>query len=103
MPQATASTLLQRIQTGLQTTLLQGDVLDGVMCGARAMASQQVPANTLFAGPWDRLILGTWGALQVEVNPYANFPVGVIGARVLFSFDCAYALPSAFTYVSSIT
>lgn len=101
--QASASAFAQRVRTGFQVPLWEGNVLDGVMCGARAMSSQQVPANTLYAGPWDRLILATWGALAVEVNPFANFPVGTVGARVLFSFDCAYTLPSAFTSVSSIT
>jgi hypothetical protein len=83
--------------------LWEGNVWDGTMCGFPAMTSLQVPsANALF-GDWSELIIGEWGVLEVEVNPYANFAAGIIGVRAMHTVDVALRRPFAFSLATSIT
>jgi len=82
--------------------LWEGNVWDGQMCGFPAMSTNQLSAGLLF-GDWQELVIGEWGVLEVEVNPYANFTAGIIGVRALYSLDVALRRAVAFSYASSIT
>lgn len=69
-----------------------------------AHVTTDLPAATLIAGAWSELILGLWGpGVEFSVNPYAGFPQGIIGARVVVACDVAVAHAAAFTAASSIT
>ncbi len=68
-----------------------------------AFATTSMPTATLVVGPWANVILGIWGGLTVEVNPYENFPSGIVGMRLLASIDVAVTYPQAFVKASSIT
>lgn len=85
------------------TRLWQGSMLDGSMFGMRAMTSNQMSSATMLFGDFSQVIIGEWGVLEIEVNPYANFQAGIIGVRAMVSIDVGVRYGGAFSYASSIT
>jgi len=83
--------------------LWDGNIWDGMMCGFPAMSSNQIPAAGLLFGDWQELVIGEWGVLEIEVNPYANFKAGIIGVRALYSLDVALRRPVAFCWSVTVT
>jgi HK97 family phage major capsid protein len=80
-----------------------GNVWEGTMMGVPAMSTNQVSAARMYFGGWENCIVGEWGVLEIDTNPYANFGAGIIGVRAMYSVDVAIRRPAAFTIVSSIT
>ena len=79
-------------------------LIDGGRCDGRpVVVSANVPASTLILADWSRVVIGFWGALDVEVNPFSSFATGGKSARVLVSFDCALVTPSALVAATSVT
>lgn len=85
------------------TRLWLGSMLNGSMFGMRAMSSNQMSSATMLFGDWSQVVIGEWGVLEVEVNPYANFQAGIIGVRAMVSIDVGLRYGGAFSYASSIT
>ena len=85
------------------TRLWQGNMLNGTLFNMRAMSSNQMSAATMLFGDWSQVVIGEWGVLEVEVNPYANFQAGIIGVRAMVSIDVGLRYGGAFSYASSIT
>lgn len=85
------------------TPLWVGNIWDGQMAGFRGMSSNQMPVDSMLFGDWQEVVVGEWGVLEVEVNPYANFQAGIIGVRAMYSLDVGVRRPFAFSYASSIT
>lgn len=85
------------------TPLWVGNIWDGQMAGFRGMSSNQMPTDSMLFGDWQEVVVGEWGVLEVEVNPYANFQAGIIGVRAMYSLDVGVRRPFAFAYASSIT
>lgn len=85
------------------TPLWVGNIWDGQMAGFRGMSSNQMPTDSMLFGDWQEVVVGEWGVLEVEVNPYANFQAGIIGVRAMYSLDVGVRRPFAFSYASSIT
>jgi HK97 family phage major capsid protein/HK97 family phage prohead protease len=81
----------------------EGSMWDGMMCGFPAISSNQIPTAGLLFGDWQELVVGEWGVLEVEVNPYANFKAGIIGVRAIYSMDCAVRRPLAFSWAVTVT
>ena len=81
----------------------EGNIWDGMMCGFPAMSSAQIPTAGLLFGDWQELVIGEWGVLEIEVNPYANFKAGIIGVRALYSMDVALRRPVAFCWSVTVT
>lgn len=101
---AVAGLLMARSRfSNTDTPLWDGSVLDARMAGFRAMSSTQVPAATAIFGDWSQLVIGEWGALEVEVNPYANFAAGIYGIRAFYTVDVAVRYAASFSVASSIT
>lgn len=101
---AVASFMMQRVKfTNTASPLWEGNLWDGMMVGFQAMSSNQMPASTMLFGDWSEAILAEWGVLEVEVNPVANFPAGIIGVRAFYSMDVGVRIPAAFSLASSIT
>jgi HK97 family phage major capsid protein len=101
---AVAALLMQRVKfTSTASPLWEGSVFDGTMSGYPAMSSNQMQAATMLYGDWDQVVIGEWGVLQVEVNPYANFQAGIIGVRALVSVDVGLRYAAAFSLATSIT
>ncbi len=101
---AVASLLRQRQEfSGSSLTLWRGPTNWGTLCDFPAGATSGVASGTAFFGVWPYLILANWGALEVGVNPYANFTAGIIGMRALATIDVGCVWASAFSAVTGIT
>ena len=101
---AVASLLMQRVKfSSTASPLWEGNIWDGNMSGFTAMTSNQMPAATMLFGDWREAIVGEWGVLEVETNPFADFKAGIIGVRAMYSMDVAVRRPFAFSSASSIT
>ena len=83
--------------------LWYGSIWDGMMVGYPALASNQIPSGDMIFGDWAQVVVGEWGVLEVEVNPYANFQAGVIGIRAIMTVDVQVRYPGAFYVTTSIT
>jgi HK97 family phage major capsid protein len=74
------------------------------MAGRPGFVSTDVPAATLIAGDFSRIVLALWGTGPVvEVNPYANFAAGIRGARLIVACDVAVTHATAFCVATSVT
>lgn len=74
------------------------------IAGIPAYVSNAVPYASLVLGDWSQVIVGMWGdSVQVEINPYANFPAGIVGFRVCMDVDVHVVNPAYFSIVQSIT
>jgi HK97 family phage major capsid protein len=80
-----------------------GNVWSGSILGFPAMSTNQVAAATMYFGAWENCVVGEWGVLEVDTNPYANFGAGIIGVRAMYSVDVGIRRPAAFTIATSIT
>lgn len=85
------------------TPLWSGNLWDATMAGFPAMSSMQMPTADMLFGDWSEVVVGEWGVLEVEVNPYANFAAGIIGVRAIYSMDVAVRRAAAFSLATSIT
>lgn len=80
-----------------------GNIWEGRMLGFPALSTNQVGAGLMYFGDWTKAVVAEWGILEIQTNPYANFPQGVIGVRAMYSLDVGIRLPAAFSITSSIT
>lgn len=101
---AVAALLMQRVKfTNTASPLWDGNVWDGNVCGFPGMSSAQVPSANILFGDWNEVVVGEWGVLEIEVNPYANFQAGIVGVRAMYSVDVALRRPFAFSLATSVT
>lgn len=99
-----AALMQQRVRfANTASPLWEGSTLDGTVVGFRAMSSNQCPASHLIFGDWSQIIVGEWGSLELVVNPYADFPAGIIGVRAMHSIDVGVRHPAAFSVATSVT
>lgn len=99
-----AALLMARVKfSSTASPLWEGNVWDGTMSGFPAMTSLQMGAATMLFGDWSQVIIGEWGTLELEVNPYANFQSAITGIRAIVSMDCGLRYAGAFSLASSIT
>jgi len=89
--------------TGTDTPMWQGPLHDGAVEGVRAISSQQVPAATMIYGDWSQILVPEWGALAVGINPFANFPAGIVGIRAMWAMDVIVRHAASFTVATSVT
>lgn len=101
----TVSALLMNRQKVASTfsPIWQGNVRGGTIDGMRAMSSTAVPAGTMLFADWSSLLIGEWGILEIESNPYANFAAGIVGVRAIQTIDVAVRYPQSFSAATSIT
>ena len=100
-----AGLLMQRQRfASTDSPLWTGMLGDGVVAGCRAVTTTQMPAGTMLFGRFDTVWLAEWGApVEIVVNPYANFPAGVIGVRALASLDIGIENAAGFSVATSVT
>jgi HK97 family phage major capsid protein len=89
--------------TGSDSPLWRGALHDGEIEGVRAISTKQIPGDTMIYGDWSQILVPEWGVLAIGVNPYANFPAGIIGVRVLWSVDVIFRHIESFSVATSIT
>jgi HK97 family phage major capsid protein len=85
------------------TPLWEGSLLDGRVAGFRGMSSTQIAAGRMLFGDFSQLVIGEWGTLEVDVNPYANFPAGISGVRAFYTVDIGVRYAASFSYSTAIT
>ena len=101
---AVASILNQRVAfTGTASPLWAGPLHDGQIDGIRAMSTKQVPAGTMIYGDWSELLIGEWGVLAIEVDPFTVFQTFKIGVRAMYTIDIAVRHATSFSVAISIT
>jgi len=83
--------------------LWSGNLWRGEIEGLAASATKQMPASTMLFGDFSQAVIGDWGGLSIEVNPYHQFPSGKISIRAWYTADVAVRHPAAFSFASSIT
>jgi HK97 family phage major capsid protein len=104
-PVAVAELLTQRTRfPATDSPLWSGSLYRGEVLGYPAMVSANAPTGQLlFGGDWSTVLVGSWGdAIEVAVNPYANFSAGIVGLRVIHSIDIAVRQPSTFTATTTV-
>lgn len=89
--------------TSTDTPLWQGALHDGEIEGVRATSTLQIPAATMVYGDWSQVLIPEWGLLAIDMNPFANFPAGIIGVRALWSVDVLIRHAASFTFATAIT
>jgi HK97 family phage major capsid protein len=101
---AVAGLLAQRQRfTSTDTPLWEGNLMDGTVSGFPAMSSTQMPASRILFGDWSQLVIGEWGTLEIDVNPYANFPAGITGIRAFYTVDVGVRYAASFSYSTAVT
>lgn len=73
----------------------------GVVNGLRAVASANVPTGKVILGNFADLIMGLWGAVDIEVNPYADFAKGTVSVRAFASVDFGVRHAKSFAVYST--
>jgi HK97 family phage major capsid protein/HK97 family phage prohead protease len=69
----------------------------GTVNGYNVVRSNQVAAGDVFFGVWSQMLMGMWGALDLQVNPYALDTSGGVRVTALQDVDVAVRHPEAFT------
>ena len=82
----------------------------GMLAGDRAMASTTVRSDlskgtgtnlsVLIYGDWSSLLIGFWGVLSLEINPWQDFRKGTVGLRVMQFCDISVRHPQSFAAVT---
>jgi len=68
----------------------------GTVNGYNVVRSNQVATGDVFMGVWSQMIMGMWGSLDIQVNPYANDKSGGVRVTALQDVDVAVRHPEAF-------
>lgn len=101
---AVAALMAQRVKfASTASPLWEGNIWDGQMVGFPAMSTLQVPAANMLFGDFSSLVIGEWGVMQIDMNPYANFQAGIIGLRVMYSCDIGIRYAGAWSLATTIT
>lgn len=105
MHPSVAAVLMAKLRGGTtgDTMIWDGNILDGQIVGRRAMSSVQITSGTVLGGDFSQCILGEFGTVEIETNPYANFQAGIIGVRAFYSCDLVVRYGAAFAIGTGIT
>lgn len=99
------------LATGLKTTDVGTDTGQFVWSGGRergqgmvngfdAYYSGNVPAGYAIFGNWADLIIGNWGVLEIDADPYgSNFAAGSVTVRAMMDIDFAVRHAASFTEI----
>jgi hypothetical protein len=68
----------------------------GTVNAYNVVRSNQVATGDVFFGVWNQMIMGMWGALDIQVNPYALDKSGSVRVTALQDVDVAVRHPEAF-------
>ncbi len=69
----------------------------GTVNGYPVVRSNQIASGDVFFGVWSQMLMGMWGALDLQVNPYALDTSGGVRVTALQDVDIAVRHPEAFT------
>jgi len=88
-------TLKTRPKTAAYPEYLISD--DGTMNGYGVEKTTQLPGTHIVFGDFSQVVLGEWGVLELDANPYENFDSGGVSVRALWTVDVGVRYPQAFT------
>lgn len=99
------------VAASTDTRMIWGGALDnGNLAGYKAVASNQVKATLgggsehgLIFGNWSEVMIGTWGALELVVDPYALKKQGMIEVTSFQLADIALRHGQSFTKATGAT
>jgi hypothetical protein len=99
------------VAASTDTRMIWSGALDnGNLAGYRAVASNQVSAalgggseHGLIFGNWSEALIGTWGALELVVDPYALKKQGMIEVTSFQLADIALRHGQSFTKATGAT
>lgn len=101
---AVAGLLMTRHKvTNDYSPIWEGRLNMGTVNGYRAASTTNMPTATMLFGDFSKTVIGEWGVLEIEVNPYANFQAGIIGVRAMASIDVAVRYAVGYSAASSVT
>lgn len=80
-----------------------GQTGEKTLNGYRAEVSTQVPSANMLFGDWSQIVIAEWGVLELALNPYANFPAGIVGIRAFQTCDVGVRQAGAFSLATTIT
>jgi hypothetical protein len=69
----------------------------GTVNGYNVVRSNQVESNDVFFGVWNQILMGMWGALDLQVNPYALDKSGGVRVTAFQDVDVAVRYAESFT------
>jgi HK97 family phage major capsid protein len=98
-----AQSLAARIATGSSDFVWTGNLRDGMVSGFPAKTSLHAGTANVIFGDFGQLVVGSWGVLQVDYDPFTKFQSAIIGARIMHSVDVGLRYPAAFSVASSVT
>lgn len=82
--------------------ILDGGQIDGIPC----IVSRAMPVDALLLAEWPRVLVPTWGGIEVAVTTTASasaFAAGKVSVRLLASLDVAAEQPTAIAKSTGIT
>jgi HK97 family phage major capsid protein len=91
---ATAYTLSRRQRVASSDRMLwEGKLANGIVEGATALATANVPTNTIVYGAWSAVHIVQWQTLELLVDPFTEFSRGVVAIQL--SLPCDVLIPRA--------
>lgn len=102
---AGAAILMQKSRfANTDTPLWDGNILDGICVGFRAMASEQLASANLIFGSWGEVIIGEWGVLELATDTGGTrFNQAQVGIRAMWMVDVLVRYPQAFVVSTSLS
>jgi len=82
--------------SGVEGNFILGD--SGLIAGYNWQVSNQVTAEEYFFGDFSQVLLGEWGGLEINVDPYTQSLKGRIRYITFKTVDVAVRQPTAFCY-----
>lgn len=104
--------IVTKLRAALKTAGLPGYLLEnGQMAGLPVYGTNQLDAKTgtpnkgrIIVGDFTEMVIGTWGSVDVLVNPYAEGPYsrGGVQVRILTTMDMIPRRENAFTIIEDL-
>ena len=82
--------------SGVEGNFILGD--NGTIVGFPHQVSNQVTAEEYFFGDFSQVLVGEWGGLEINVDPYTNSLKGRVRYVVFKTADVAIRTPTAFVH-----
>jgi HK97 family phage major capsid protein len=98
MSYITNSTIYGGFKTTVKAASTAEYVLEpgGTVNGYPVVRSNQIASGDVFFGVWNQMLMGMWGALDLQVNPYALDTSGGVRVVALQDVDIAVRHPESF-------
>jgi HK97 family phage major capsid protein len=99
-----AGLLKQRPGATSSVPIWDGPVARGAIDSQSAFGTNNMAASTLVHGDFRELLIAQWSdGLQLDIDPFTQFPAAIVSFRFAISVDVQVRTPGAFTIASSIT